>query len=340
MSADETNGRTERYLPDETAVREALQGGGRSEVAGIVGAHPQSPLAWAELADIADSEGRVTDSYASATVAVDRAREALREVGWQPGDAVPWAHEPNRAYLRALDAKRRAANVLGIAAEAVAAAEELAAADADAQMRIASEFTPTQVISLDEVQAMLAERAAAQVAEAEAAIAAEDAALAAAAAQGDQPVPAAEAGYGAPVSAADAASPATPALPMPAVPTTTPVAGVPVAEVAAAPETGEPGESEPAVPAPVPASWALDGAPAPTFTADATGAVTEGESSGEPAPSAEDAPEDVDAEQADAADEGDTASEPSDDEPSDSEASAAAPDEADTVSVDDRDGGR
>jgi len=318
VSADETNGRTERYLPDETAVREALQGGRRADVAGIVGANPQSPLAWAELADIADSEGRVTDTYASATVAVDRAREVLRDAGWQPGDAVLWSHEPNRAYLRALDAKRRAANTLGLTAEAGAAAEELAAADPDAQMRIASEFTPTQVISLDEVQAMLAERVAAQTAEAEAAVAAADTAGAPADA------PSAEA----PVDAPTAEPPAEEA----------PAAPVSAAYAAGAdvPPTVAP-EAQPAVPAPVPASWAFDGAPTPAYTSVEPAAET-----ADAAEAADDEPRHDTAPIPDDVDGSSNGVEPeaseSPDDDAEPEASVTAED-VETVSVDD-DGGR
>jgi hypothetical protein len=61
---------------------------------------------------------------------------------------VPWSDEPNRAYLRALDAQRRAALALGLDDQAARLADELASADAEAPARIASEFTPTQLMPI------------------------------------------------------------------------------------------------------------------------------------------------------------------------------------------------
>lgn len=135
-------------LPDEPEVRTALDQSARGTVVDVVAAHPSSPLAWAERADEADSEGHVIDSYAYATVAVEFACRAMRQSGWEPGEPVPWSEEPNRPYLRALDAKRRAAKRLGLTDEADRLTEELSSADAGAAARIASEYTPTQAMSV------------------------------------------------------------------------------------------------------------------------------------------------------------------------------------------------
>ena len=139
---------TEASLADDPEVRQEIADGDRASVAGVVAGHPSSPLAWTELADIADSEGRPIEAFAYATVAADLAREQLAESGWHPGDPVPWSDEPNRAYLRALDTQRRAAEHLGLATRATRLADELATADAEAPARIASEFTPTQLITV------------------------------------------------------------------------------------------------------------------------------------------------------------------------------------------------
>ncbi|MGR0218399.1 DUF3151 family protein [Agromyces sp. ZXT2-6] len=148
MTQEQTPPEAEAVLADEPEVRQALTGAERADVAGVVGDHPASPLAWAELADLADSEGRALDAFAYAVVAVDLAREQLQASGWRAGDPVPWSEEPNRAYLRALDAERRAAARLGLDGRAGRAASDLEAADAEAPARIASEFTPTQVITV------------------------------------------------------------------------------------------------------------------------------------------------------------------------------------------------
>ncbi|MBM7506179.1 DUF3151 family protein [Agromyces aurantiacus] len=148
MTQEQTPVEGEAVLADEPEVRQALTDADRGRVAGVVAEHPSSPLAWAELADLADSEGRALDAFAYAVVAVDLAREQLAASGWSPGTPVPWSEEPNRAYLRALDAERRAAERLGLDARAERAADDLAAADPEAPARIASEFTPTQLITV------------------------------------------------------------------------------------------------------------------------------------------------------------------------------------------------
>ena len=148
MTADESPHEAEASLVDEPDVRRELADGDRSSVAGVVSGHPSSPLAWTELADIADSEGRTIEAFAFAAVAADLAREQLAESGWHPGDPVAWSDERNRPYLRALDTQRRAAEQLGLDARATRLADELATADAEAPARIASEFTPTQLITI------------------------------------------------------------------------------------------------------------------------------------------------------------------------------------------------
>jgi len=146
VTADESALEPGASLADEPEVRQELAQGDRASVAGVVASHPSSPLAWTELADIADSEGRHLESFAFASVAVELAKEQLAASGWTQGSPVPWSDEPNRAYLRGLDTQRRAAARLGLDDRAARAADELAAADAEAPARIASEFTPTQLM--------------------------------------------------------------------------------------------------------------------------------------------------------------------------------------------------
>jgi Protein of unknown function (DUF3151) len=148
VTANDSAHEGEASLADEPEVRQALAEADRASVASVVAGHPSSPLAWAELADLADSEGHSIEAYAFAAVAVDLAREQLSGSGWQAGGSVPWSDEPNRAYLRALDAQRRAALALGLHDQAARLADELASADAEAPARIASEFTPTQLMPI------------------------------------------------------------------------------------------------------------------------------------------------------------------------------------------------
>ena len=160
MTADESAPEGQASLADEPEVRQALAQADRASVASVVAGHPSSPLAWAELADLADSEGHSIEAFAFAAVAVDLAREQLAASGWTPGSPVPWSDEPNRAYLRALDAQRRAALALGLDGQAARLAEELASADAEAPARIASEFTPTQLMPVVAAAGLFAPTAA------------------------------------------------------------------------------------------------------------------------------------------------------------------------------------
>ncbi len=103
-------------LPDEPAPREALAAGvDPSEVAAN---HPTSSEAWAALADRAWAGGHVIESYAYARTGYHRALDALRRNGWKGHGPVPWEHEPNRGFLRALHALGRAAGAIGETDEA------------------------------------------------------------------------------------------------------------------------------------------------------------------------------------------------------------------------------
>jgi hypothetical protein len=74
---------------------------------------PTSSAAWAALADRAFEKGSVVESYAYARVGYHRGLDALRRAGWKGHGPVPWAHEPNRGFLRSLHALGRAAAAIG-----------------------------------------------------------------------------------------------------------------------------------------------------------------------------------------------------------------------------------
>lgn len=78
--------------------------------------HPSSSLAWAVLAeqalDAGDLRGTVA-AYAFARTGYHRGLDALRRNGWRGAGAVPWEHEPNRGFLRAVWALARAAQGIG-----------------------------------------------------------------------------------------------------------------------------------------------------------------------------------------------------------------------------------
>lgn len=98
-------------LPEEPEVLERIEAGDLPE--DIAPHHPESSLAWALMADDAWSEGRTIESYAFARVGYHRGLDALRRSGWRGAGPVPWSHEPNRGFLRALYALGRAAAAIG-----------------------------------------------------------------------------------------------------------------------------------------------------------------------------------------------------------------------------------
>ena len=80
----------------------------------VAAAYPSSSLAWAVLAEDALADGdRDVEAYAYARTGYHRALDSLRKSGWRGQGPVPWAHEPNRGFLRALAALARAARAIG-----------------------------------------------------------------------------------------------------------------------------------------------------------------------------------------------------------------------------------
>jgi hypothetical protein len=102
-------------LPAETEVYQGLALGHKAE--DLVVTHPESSLLWAILAEQAWAEGRTIESYAFARVGYHRGLDALRRNGWRGAGPVPWEHEPNQGFLRALYALGRAASAIGEAGE-------------------------------------------------------------------------------------------------------------------------------------------------------------------------------------------------------------------------------
>jgi hypothetical protein len=102
-------------LPEEPGAALLAAGTDPAEVAAQ---HPTSSAAWAALADAAFERGAVIESYAYARTGYHRGLDALRRSGWKGYGPVPWAHEANRGFLRALHALGRAAGAIGETEEA------------------------------------------------------------------------------------------------------------------------------------------------------------------------------------------------------------------------------
>jgi hypothetical protein len=107
-------------LPEDPAAAELTDG---TDPRDVVRRHPESPVAWATLAELAladaTNDGPTDDvtAYAYARVGYHRSLDMLRRNGWKGHGPVPWSHEPNRGFLRALAALTEAAGRIGETAE-------------------------------------------------------------------------------------------------------------------------------------------------------------------------------------------------------------------------------
>lgn len=97
-------------LPEDPAVT-ALEGG--QDARAVVSAAPTSSAAWAELAEAALEDGLTVEGYAFARTGYHRGLDALRRAGWRGQGPIPWAHVPNRGFLRCVAALSRAAGEIG-----------------------------------------------------------------------------------------------------------------------------------------------------------------------------------------------------------------------------------
>lgn len=98
-------------LSDNDSAAAMLAGGASAEE--VARAHPAYSLAWAMLAEAALADGRDLEAYAYARVGYHRGLDSLRRHGWKGHGPIPWEHEPNRGFLRALAALAKAAAAIG-----------------------------------------------------------------------------------------------------------------------------------------------------------------------------------------------------------------------------------
>ena len=99
------------HLPAAPEVDAELAAG--TPPARVAAAHPAASLPWALLAEDAFGAGEVVTSYAFARTGYHRGLDALRRAGWKGHGPVPFAHQPNQGFLRALAALGRAAEAIG-----------------------------------------------------------------------------------------------------------------------------------------------------------------------------------------------------------------------------------
>jgi hypothetical protein len=98
-------------LPAEPDVARSLEAG--SDPRDVARSHPSSSLVWAVLAEHALGSNDPVAAYAFARTGYHRGLDLLRRNGWKGHGPVPWEHEPNRGFLRALAALARAAHAIG-----------------------------------------------------------------------------------------------------------------------------------------------------------------------------------------------------------------------------------
>ncbi|MCV7432240.1 DUF3151 domain-containing protein [Mycolicibacterium bacteremicum] len=98
-------------LPGDTEAEGDLAAG--EDPAIVAGAHPSASVAWAALAEAALAEDQPVTAYAYARTGYHRGLDQLRRNGWKGFGPVPYAHEPNRGFLRCVAALARAAQIIG-----------------------------------------------------------------------------------------------------------------------------------------------------------------------------------------------------------------------------------
>jgi hypothetical protein len=112
-------------LPENTEAEQALLD--NQDPVQVAAAHPTASVAWAQLAEdaldragiVGAPEGQaevtldVVAAYAFARTGYHRGLDLLRRNGWKGFGPVPWSHEPNQGFLRAVGALARAAQAIG-----------------------------------------------------------------------------------------------------------------------------------------------------------------------------------------------------------------------------------
>jgi Protein of unknown function (DUF3151) len=99
------------FLLDNAEASEALRTG--ADPASVAAAFPAYCAAWAALAERAMDAGDPVAAYAYARTGYHRGLDQLRRAGWKGYGPIPWEHEPNQGFLRALAALANAAAAIG-----------------------------------------------------------------------------------------------------------------------------------------------------------------------------------------------------------------------------------
>ncbi|WP_169836069.1 DUF3151 domain-containing protein [Tessaracoccus flavescens] len=128
-------------LPEDPALA-SISEHGRDHFLQVVADNPGSSLVWALLAETClteDDLGNSIAAYAYARTGYHRGLDTLRRNGWKGSGQVPWEHEPNRGFLRALWALSVAAGRIGEAEEQERCAQFLRDSSEEAYQVLAGE---------------------------------------------------------------------------------------------------------------------------------------------------------------------------------------------------------
>jgi hypothetical protein len=125
------------YLPEDAGAAAALRDS--PDPADAAARFPGYSAAWAALAERALASGQAVAGYAYARTGYHRGLDQLRRAGWRGTGPIPWAHEPNRGFLRCLYLLGQAAARIGETDEAARCAEFLRASSAEAAAALGAE---------------------------------------------------------------------------------------------------------------------------------------------------------------------------------------------------------
>jgi hypothetical protein len=122
-------------LPGDTDAEAELKANDNPAV--VAAAHPSASVAWAALAEEALADDKAITAYAYARTGYHRGLDQLRRNGWKGFGPVPYAHEPNRGFLRCVAALARAADAIGETDEQLRCLDLLDDCDPEARKALA-----------------------------------------------------------------------------------------------------------------------------------------------------------------------------------------------------------
>lgn len=99
------------HLPPHPEAQAALDAG--TDPTDVAAQDPSFSAAWAALAERALADGQPVAAYAYARTGYHRGLDQLRRAGWKGFGPIPFGHQPNQGFLRALAALAKAAYAIG-----------------------------------------------------------------------------------------------------------------------------------------------------------------------------------------------------------------------------------